>query len=103
MISNDDHSETVSSRTLISLSDDIDSICQIRECWDMEQFFHSNFTSAILQLDANTCPHPRGIKEDLQSRDRDLRLAEHEGRVDMSIVVEGSRLASIVGSCIGLY
>ena len=31
------------------------------------------------------------IKEDLQSRDHDLGLAEHEGRVDMSIVVEVER------------
>ena len=34
---------------------------------------------------------PREIKEDLQSRDRDLRLAKHVGRVDMSTVVEVER------------
>ena len=49
-ISSDDHSETVSSLTLASLSDDIDSVCLIRECRDLEQHFHSNFTAAILHV-----------------------------------------------------
>ena len=64
----------------------------IRECRDLEEFFNSNFTSAILQPDADTCLHLREFNEDLQSRDRrDLRLAKHVGRVDMSIVVEVER------------
>ena len=54
-ISSDDHSEMVSSRTLASLSDDIDSICLIRECRDLEQYFHSKFTSAILKQEVDTC------------------------------------------------
>ena len=84
-------SVSLSSQTLRSLSDDIDSICLVRECRDLEQFFHSNFTSTILQLDADTCPRPYEIKKGLQERDRDLRLAQHEGRADMSIVVEVER------------
>ena len=39
-ISTVDHSETVSSLTLTSLSDDIDSVCLIRECRNLEQYFH---------------------------------------------------------------
>ena len=46
---------------------------------------------AILQWDADTCPHPREIKKDILSRDRDLRLAQYEGRADMSTVVEVER------------
>ncbi len=57
----------------------------------MEQLFHSNLTSAILHPDADTCPHPREIKEVLKSRDRDLRLAQHVDRMDMSTVVEVER------------
>jgi len=68
--------------------DDLESICLIRKCRDLEKFFNSNL---ILQPDADTCLHPREIKEDLQSRDHDLRLAKHVGRVDMSIVVEVER------------
>ena len=90
-ISSNDHSETVSSLTLASLSDDIDSVCLIRECRDLEQHFHSNFTAAILQREADTCPHPREIKKDILSRDCDLRLAQYEGRADMSTIVEVER------------
>jgi len=81
----------VSSRTPTSLSDDFDSVCLIRECRDLEKFCNSKFTSAILQPDADTSLHPCEIKEHLQSRDRDLRLAKHMGRVDTSIVVEVER------------
>ena len=38
-----------------------------------------------------TLASTHAIKEDLQSRDRDLRLAKHMGRVNMSIVVEVER------------
>ena len=54
----------------------------------MPRHFQTDFTSAILQRDDDTCPHPREIKKSLLSKDRDLRLAQHEGRADMSIVVE---------------
>ena len=90
-ISIDGYSETMSSRTLRCLSDDLDSICLIRECRDLDQFFHSDFTSTMLQRDADTCPRPFKIKEDLQTRDRDLKLAQHKGRADMSIIVEVER------------
>ena len=102
-ISSDDNSETVSSRTLASLSDDVDSICLVRECRDLEQYFHSNFTSAILQQKADTCPLPREIKKVILSRDRDLRLEQHKGRADMSIVVEVETnwLAQTMGFCTG--
>ena len=87
----DGYSETMSSRTLRCLSDNLDSICLIRECCDLDQFFHSDFTSTMLQRDADTCPRPFEIKEDLQTRDRDLRLAQHKGKADMSIIVEVER------------
>ena len=89
-ISSDDHSETVSSQTLASLSD-VDSICLVRECRDMEQYFYSNFTSAILQQEADTCPLPREIKNAILLRDRDLRLEQHKSRADMFIVIEVER------------
>ena len=42
-ISIDEYSETMSSRTLRCLSDDLDSICLIRECRDLDQFFSFRF------------------------------------------------------------
>ena len=80
--------ETLSARTLISLSNDIDSVCLIRECRDLEEYFETNFVSAILE---DTCPHPREIKEAIITADRDLMLCQHAARADMSIVVEVER------------
>ena len=87
-ISSDDHSEIVSSLTLASLSDDI---CLSHECQDLEKYLHSSFTAAILQREADTCPHPREIKKDILSKDHDLRLAQCEDREDTSIIVEVER------------
>ena len=78
----------MSAQTLASLSDDINSTCLVRECRDLEHYFGTDFTSAILQEGTDPCPHPRKIKEDISSKDRDLLLAKHKGRADMSIVVE---------------
>ena len=78
----------MSSRTLASLSDDLDSICLIRECRDLDNYFLSDFTSVILQREADTCPIQAVINEEILSKDRKLRLAKHEGRPDLSVVVE---------------
>ena len=82
------HNEAVSSRTLASLSDDLDSICLIRECRDLDNYFLSDFTSVILQREADTCPIQPVINEEILSKDRKLRVAKHEGRPDLSVVVE---------------
>ena len=76
---------------IVDMTDDINSTCLVRECRDLEQYFGTDFTAAILQQDADPCPHPRDIKEEITTRDRDLLLTQHEGRADMSIVVEVER------------
>lgn len=83
--------ETLSAQTITSLSDDINSTCLVRECRDLEQYFSTVFTSAILEPNADSCPHPDDIKEEITKRDRDLLLTQHEGRADMTIVVEVER------------
>ena len=40
----------------------------------------------------NLCPHPREIKEKIQSRDRELRLTTHADRIDMGIVADVERI-----------
>ena len=55
---------------------------------DLEHYFGTDLTSAILQEGTDSCHHPHKIKEDISSKDRDLLLAKHEGRADMSIMVE---------------
>ena len=66
----------------------MDSICLIRECRDLDNYFLSDFTSVILQREADTCPIQPVINEEILSKDRKLRLAKHEGRPDLSVVVE---------------
>ena len=47
-ITADELGETVSSRTFAALSDDVDSVCLVRECRDLEQFFSTGYASALL-------------------------------------------------------
>ena len=61
---------------------------RMRECRD----FLSDFTSVILQREADTCPIQPVINEEILSKDRKLRLAKHEGRPDLSVVVEVEQL-----------
>ena len=90
-ISYDINSESISSLSPLSLSDDLNSVCLIHECRELEQFFDLNFTSQILELDFDSCPHPHEIKEDLRILDQHLKLAQHERRLDMSTIVEVER------------
>ena len=83
----DDGGETISSKTFMSLSDDIDSVYLLR---DLECFFGKNFASVILDADTS-CPHPREIKGKIQSRDCELRLAIHADRVDVAIIADVER------------
>jgi len=91
-ISAHETNETLSAQTLTSLADDIKSTCcLVQECRDLDHYFGTAFTAAILQQDTDPCPHLRDVKEEIAARDRDLLLTMHEGRVDMSIVVEMER------------
>ena len=69
----------------LSLSDDISSICLVRECRELEQYFGTDFASALLTQDAGC---PRGVKEVIEKKDRSLMLTKHAGREDMAIVAK---------------
>ena len=69
---------------LLSLSDDISSICLVRECRELEQYFGTDFASALLTQDAG----PREVKEVIEKKDRSLMLTKHAGRADMAIVAK---------------
>ena len=56
----------------------------------MEQHFGVDFTSAILQDDGGSCLH-RDIKEQITVKDHEVLLSKHQGRADMSVVVEVER------------
>ena len=69
-------------------SDDISSICLVRECRELEQYFGTDFASALLTQDAGPRPCPREVKEVIEKKDRSLMLTKHAGRADMAIVVK---------------
>ncbi len=90
-ISANETSVSLSVQTLTSLTDDVNSTCLARECRDLEQYFGTDFAEAVLLQDTDPCPHSRDIKDEIAARNRDLLLTQHEGRADMSIVVEVER------------
>ncbi len=90
-ISANETSVSLSAQTLASLTDDVNSTCLARECRDLERYFGTDFAEAVLLQDTDPCPHSHDIKDEIAARDRDLLLTQHEGRADMSIVVEVER------------
>ena len=58
-----ENSDTLSAQTLLSLSDDISSICLVHECRELEQYFGTDFTSALLTQDAGSRPCHHNIKK----------------------------------------
>ena len=60
-------SDTLSSQTLFALSNDIESVCLIRECLGLEEHFNTNFTHSYLisssnsESDKESRPSPRQI------------------------------------------
>ena len=48
-----DSSDTISSRTLVALSNDIESVCLIRECVELEEHLNTNFTHSLLISSSN--------------------------------------------------
>ena len=74
----------------MSLSDDIGSICLVRECHDLQCLFGTSFASVIMDAD-NLCRHPKEIKEEIQSRDYELRLTTHADRINVGIVADVER------------
>ena len=98
-----ENSNTLSAQTLLSLSDDISSICLVRECRELEQYFGTDFASALLTQDAGPRPCPRDVKEVIEKKDRSLMLTKHAGREDMAIVAKIESEVGWLGPCTGWW
>ena len=65
----DSSSDTFSSKTLFALPDDIESVCLIRECLELEEHLNTNFTHSLLisssnsELDKESRPFPRQLSK----------------------------------------
>ena len=60
----------------------------VGKCRELEDYCGTGFTSDILQEGSDSCPHPREIRVQIFIKDCELLLSKHEGRADMSLVVE---------------
>ena len=69
----EDRNCPISHDTFKALTDDVESICLVRECKELESYFGTGYTSSIM-VDATTCPSHREIKKTIKSRDTALRL-----------------------------
>ena len=75
-----DHSpaDTLNSRMLFALSDDIESVCLIRECLELEDHFETKFTHSLLtsnsESDEDSRTSSRQIRDQITTRDKHLLL-----------------------------
>ena len=75
-----DSSDAISSRTLVALSSDIESVCLIRECLELEEHLNTNFTHSLLISSSN----PESGEEDRPS----TRQTDQIARNDKSLLLE---------------
>ena len=73
-----------------ALADDVESLCLVRECRELEEGFGTSYTDEILGCAEGTCL--REVRDELVSLDRDSLLVRCEGK---------SKLIAEVGKGIG--
>ena len=97
-----DHSpvnaDTLSSRMLFALSDDIESVCLIRECLELEDHFETKFTHSLLtsisELDEDSRPSSRQIRDQVTTRDKHLLLDKCSSNEDTRLIAVMGRMVS---------
>ena len=96
----DSSSDTLSSQTLFALSDDIESVCLIRECLELEEHFNTNFTHLLLlsssdsESDEESRPSPRQIKDQIVRTDKSLLLEKCRKNEDTRLIGDITRMVS---------
>ena len=96
----DSSSDTLSSQTLFALSDDIESVCLIRECLELEEHLNTNFTHPLLisssdsESDKESRPSPREIKDQIARNDKSLLLEKCSKNQDTRLIADIARIVS---------
>ena len=96
----DSCSDTLSSQTLFALSDDIESVCLIRECLELEEHINTNFTHSLLisssnsESDKESRPFPRQIKDQIARNDNSLMLEKCSKNADTRLIADIGRMVS---------
>ena len=88
-------SDTLSSQTLVALSDDIESVCLIQECLELEEHLKMNLTRSLLISNSDSDrPSTTQIKNQVTSSNRSLLLEKCSQKEDTKIVADIARLVS---------
>ena len=96
----DSSSDTLSSQTLFALSDDIESVCLIRECLELEEHLNTNFTHSLLisssnsESDKESRPSPRQIKDQIVRNNNSLMLEKCSKNADTRLIAGIARMVS---------
>ena len=96
----DSSSDTLSLQTLFALSDDIESVCLIRECLELEEHLNTNFTHPLLisssdsESDKESRPSPRQIKDQIARNDKSLLLEKCSKNQDTRLIADIARMVS---------
>lgn len=64
----------IGGETLRALSDDVESLCLVRECRELEEGFGTSFTDELLGGAEDVSL--RGVREDVREMDREMMLAK---------------------------
>ena len=93
-------SDTLSSQTLFGLSDDIESVCLIHGCLELEEHLNTNFTHSLLisssnsESDKESTPSPRQIKDQIARNDNSLMLEKCSKNADTRLIADIARMVS---------
>ena len=98
----DSSSDTLSSQlqTLFALSNDIESVCLIRECLELEEHLNTNFTHSLLisssnsESDKESRPSPRQIKDQIARNNNSLMLEKCNKNADTRLIADIARIVS---------
>ena len=85
-LTSEERSGNIGNETFKALLDDVESICLVRECRELERKYELDFTTAILNDPSSCSVHER--KKAIMCKDHDLQLNIHKDREDMRFVTE---------------
>ena len=97
-----DHSsviaDTLSSQILFALSDDIKSVCLVRECLELEEHFETNFTQLLLtsnsESNEESRPSLRQIRDLISKQDKQLLLDKCSSNDDTCLIADITKMVS---------
>ena len=85
------NSDTLSSQILFALSADIESVCLVRECLELEEHFETNFTQLLLTSNSESS---RQIRDLISKQDKQLLLVKCSSNDDTCLIADIAKMVS---------